>query len=117
MNFMEAGRRYVVLRDQLINKLISQEDFVQAVGELVVAGPDGKMWKLEPFAGTWLEMEPVGNPVSSAHVQTGEPQNLLQLIAARAGSLVKNLPRILPIGLPMASFTWAAYTYTIARIV
>ena len=58
MNFEEAGRQYVVLREQFDDNHISREEFVRAVRELEVAGLDGKVWALEPFAGTWVEHTP-----------------------------------------------------------
>ena len=116
LNFEEAGRQYVVLREQFDNNHISREEFVRAVGELVVTGPDGKMWALEPFAATWAEQAPGAGSVSPAPAKTGEPQSLLQLLAFLGKGLLKNLPRMLLIGLLMAVLTWVAHTYIIAKV-
>ena len=117
MNFEEAGQRYVYLREQFEKRLISQEEFLRAVGELAVTTPDGKVWTLDPFAGLWVEKAPGREtPVSHLPSEGGEPQSLLQLLAILGRGMVKNLPKTIMIGLLMAVFAWAAHTYIIAKI-
>lgn len=117
MNCEEAGRQYVVLRERFDNGLISPEEFVRAVRELVVTAPDGTMWTLDPFAATWVEVAPEAKPgpVSPAASIAKEPQSLIHLLLFLGKALLKNLPRMIMIGLLMAVFTWAAHTYIIAK--
>lgn len=116
MNFEEAGRQYVILKDRFDNNLISLEEFEHSVGKLATIAPDGKKWKLDPFAGTWVEVAPGEIPVPSKKRGTGAPETLLQFVFVFIKSLLKSLPKLIMIGLLMAVLTWVAHTYIIAKV-
>lgn len=116
MTFEEAGRQYDALKDHYEKNLISRDDFERRAGELVAVGPDGKRWKVDPHAGTWVEEASGGKPAAPLKTESGIPDSLGQLIPHLAKSLVKAIPRMLIIALLMAVLTWATHTYLIARV-
>ena len=116
MNFEAAGERYVALKAQYENKVISAADFERSVKALVVSTSDGKKWHIDPLTGTWVELGS-GKPPSLARQGGNEaPQTLLQFLSFMLKGLVKNLPRIILIGLAMSVLTWVAHTYIVAKI-
>ena len=116
MNFEEVGEQYNVLKAQYETGTISAQEFEASVRALVVLAPDGRKWYLDPFAGTWVELE-VGKPPSiSSKADVKAPETLIQFLSLMIKGLVKSIPRIILIGLLMSLLTWVAHTYIIAKI-
>ncbi len=51
--FSEAETRYFELRGRLASGRLSPEAFAAAVDDLLVRGPDGRFWSLDPETGRW----------------------------------------------------------------
>ena len=94
MNFEEVGQRYTVLRTQFENRVISVQEYERAVKELVAVASDGKRWYIDPYTGTWVELETGMPPAASTGKDNEAPKTLLQLFALMLKGLVKSIPRV-----------------------
>lgn len=117
MTFEQAGLQYAQLRQQFEQGTITQQEFEARVSELVVVGPDGVSWQLEPNTGTWLQ---AGTPPSSMPAKKKKelkpPETLFQLIVLIIKVLISNLPKTIILALFMAGLTWVVHTYLIAKV-
>lgn len=117
MSFEEAGLKYAELRQQFEQSTITQQEFERRVSELVVVGPDGVSWRLEPHTGTWIQ---AGAPQDAIPVKKKKeqkpPETLFQLAVLIFKTLISNLPKTIILALFMAALTWVAHTYLIAKV-
>ena len=117
MTFEEAGLNYAQLRQQFEQSTITQQEFERRVSELVVVGPDGISWRLDPHTGTWLQagVPPSAIPAKKKKEQK-HPETLFQLAVLIVKSLISNLPKTILLALLMAGLTWVVHTYLIAKV-
>ncbi|UMZ73692.1 RHS repeat-associated core domain-containing protein [Natranaerofaba carboxydovora] len=122
MTFEQAGRRYLVLREQLDSGAISYQEFDSQLDELLVETPDGKTWRIDASTGTWMEREKVINSATEKKIHnftnsTGKnPETLFQLLIVLVKGVGSSIPRIIMLGLIMSFITWVSHTYLVARV-
>lgn len=117
MDFEEAGKSYAILREKYEKGEINQESFEKEVLKLKVTQNDGRVWYIEPYSGSWTELEGKKEPqVKSPKPALEEPQTLFALFKLVGKTFIKSLPRAIFLGVLMAGLTWVAHTYIIAKI-
>lgn len=116
MDFEQVWNQYIILKENYDRGFISQEEFVFAVNNLVATAPDGKLWMLDPFSASWIEVPLEQRTPDSQKLNTNEPQSLLQLFTILVKGIIINIPRTLLISGAMALVTWIAHTYLIAAV-
>lgn len=74
MNFQEAEKRYITLRDQLSMRKISEEQFAEQIFNLRLQDATGNWWQINGADGSWLvwngsAWQPASPPVQPAAAQ------------------------------------------------